>query len=194
MHALPLLAALLALAGAPARVPTPDEQRLFDEGTRAFSSGDAAGAEKAWRAGYALGHDPAFLVRIGEAQEKAGAPAQAAASYRAYLQQAPDASDRAEIEQRPPRPRRRRPLRRRPTSAARPPRWRRRRRRRPACPHPPWLRAPTPSTRPARPRPKIRGGTVTTSRRSSPPRSRWPCSARPASSPRPPARTATTST
>src|SRR5580692_10414601 len=100
MHALPLLAALLALAGAPARVPTPDEQRLFDEGTRAFSSGDAAGAEKAWQAGYALGHDPAFLVRIGEAQEKAGAPAQAAASYRAYLQQAPDASDRADIEQR----------------------------------------------------------------------------------------------
>jgi|HubBroStandDraft_6_1064221.scaffolds.fasta_scaffold85212_3 hypothetical protein len=100
MHALPLLAALLALGGPPARVPTADEQRLFDEGTRAFSSGDAAGAEKAWRAGYALGHDPAFLVHIGEAQEKAGAPAQAAASYRAYLQQAPDASDRADIEQR----------------------------------------------------------------------------------------------
>jgi hypothetical protein len=100
MHALPLLAALLALAGPPARVPTPEEQRLFDEGTRAFSSGDAAGAEKAWRAGYALGHDPAFLVHLGEAQEKAGAPAQAAASYRAYLQQAPDASDRADIEQR----------------------------------------------------------------------------------------------
>ena len=100
MYALPLLAALLALAGPPARVPTPDEQRLFDDGMRAFSSGDAVGAEKAWQAGYALGHDPAFLVHIGEAQEKAGAPAQAAASYRAYLQQAPDASDRADIEQR----------------------------------------------------------------------------------------------
>jgi hypothetical protein len=100
MHALPLLAALFALAGPPARVPTPDEQRLFDQGTRAFSSGDAAGAAKAWQAGYALGHDAAFLIHIGEAQEKAGAPAQAAASYRAYLQQAPDASDRADIEQR----------------------------------------------------------------------------------------------
>lgn len=100
MHALPLLAALLALAGPPARVPTPDEQRLFDEGTRAFSSGDAAGAEKAWQAGYALGHNPAFLVHIGEAQEKAGAPTRAAASYRSYLQQAPDASDRPDIEQR----------------------------------------------------------------------------------------------
>jgi len=100
MHALPLLAALLALAGPPGRIPTPDEQRLFVEGTRAFSSGDAAGAEKAWQAGYALGHDPAFLVHIGEAQEKAGAPALAAASYRSYLQQAPDASNRADIERR----------------------------------------------------------------------------------------------
>jgi hypothetical protein len=100
MHALPLLAALFALAGPPARVPTPDEQRLFDEGTRALSSGDATGAEKAWQAGYALGHDPAFLVHIGEAQEKAGEPAQATASYRSYLQQAPDAADRADIEQR----------------------------------------------------------------------------------------------
>jgi len=100
MYALPLLAALIALAGPSGRVPTPDEQRLFDEGTRAFSAGDAAAAEKAWQGGYALGHDPAFLVHIGEAQEKAGAPAQAAASYRRYLQQVPDASDRVDIQQR----------------------------------------------------------------------------------------------
>jgi hypothetical protein len=100
MYALPLLAALVALAGSPDRPPSPDEQRLFDEGTRAFASGDVAAAEKAWQAGYALGHDPAFLVHIGEAQEKAGAPAQAAATYRRYLQQVPDASDRADIEQR----------------------------------------------------------------------------------------------
>jgi hypothetical protein len=104
MHALPyavrLFAALVTLAGAPGRTPSPDEQRLFEEGTRAFSSGDAQTAEKAWQAGYALGHDPAFLVHIGEAQEKAGAAAQAAASYRRYLQQVPDASDRVDIEQR----------------------------------------------------------------------------------------------
>jgi hypothetical protein len=100
MHALPLLAALLTLAVPPARVPSPEEQRLFDEGTRALASGDASAAEKSWQAGYALGHDPAFLIHIGEAQEKAGAAAQAAASYRHYLQQVPDASDRADIEQR----------------------------------------------------------------------------------------------
>lgn len=99
-YAVRLFAALVTLAGAPGRTPSPDEQRLFEEGTRAFSSGDAHAAEKAWQAGYALGHDPAFLVHIGEAQEKAGAPVQAAASYHRYLQQVPDASDRADIEQR----------------------------------------------------------------------------------------------
>ncbi len=94
-----LLAALaVTLAAATARPPTPDETRLFDEGMRAFSAGDARGAERAWQAGYALAHDPAFLVRIGEAEEKAGAPAEAAASYRRYLREAPDASDRPEIE------------------------------------------------------------------------------------------------
>jgi hypothetical protein len=97
---LPILAALLALGGSPQRTPTADESRLYEEGTRALAAGDARAAEKAWRAGYALGHDPAFLVHIGEAEEKAGAPAQAAESYRQYLREAPDASDRADIEQR----------------------------------------------------------------------------------------------
>jgi hypothetical protein len=95
-----LLAALVPLAGAPGRPPSPEEQRLFDQGTQAFASGDPQAAEKAWQAGYALGHDPAFLVHIAEAQEKLGAPAQAVATYRRYLGQVPDASDRADIEQR----------------------------------------------------------------------------------------------
>ncbi len=94
------MAALLALGGSPQRTPTADELRLFDEGTHALGAGDARAAEKAWRAGYEIGHDPAFLVHIGEAEEKAGAPAEAAESYRRYLRQVPDASDRADIEQR----------------------------------------------------------------------------------------------
>ena len=100
MHALLILAATLALAGSAARAPSPDEQRLYDEGLRAFQAGDARGAEKAWKAGYAAGHDPAFLVHIAEAQEKAGAAAEAADTYRHYLREAPDAVDRADIEQR----------------------------------------------------------------------------------------------
>ena len=100
MQLIPIVAALLALGGAPQRTPTADEVRLYDEGTRALAAGDARAAEKAWRAGYAVGHDPAFLIHIGEAEEKAGAAAEAAETYRQYLREAPDASDRADIEQR----------------------------------------------------------------------------------------------
>jgi hypothetical protein len=94
-----LICVALALAS-PTRAPSADEQRLYDEGLRAFQAGDARAAEKAWKAGYAIGRDPAFLVHIGEAQEKAGAPVEAADSYRRYLREAPDAADRADIEQR----------------------------------------------------------------------------------------------
>src|SRR5262245_5920054 len=100
VHAIPICATLLALAVSPGRAPSADEARLYDEGLRAFQAGDARAAEKAWKAGYAVAHDPAFLVHIGEAQEKAGAPAEAADSYRHYLREAPDAADRADIEQR----------------------------------------------------------------------------------------------
>jgi hypothetical protein len=91
-----IAAVLMTLAAS----PTPDEQRLFADGLKAFDAGDARGAERAWKEGYAVAHDPAFLVRIGEAEEKADAPAEAVDTYRRYLREAPDASDRADIEQR----------------------------------------------------------------------------------------------
>jgi len=97
---LQVLAALVALGGSPQRTPTPDELRLFDEGTHALAAGDPRAAEKAWRAGYEIAHDPAFLVHLGEAEEKAGQTAEAIDTYRRYLREAPDASDRADIEQR----------------------------------------------------------------------------------------------
>jgi hypothetical protein len=103
LRAVPLLstvALLLTLAGTTRVAPTPEEERLFSDGLHAFDAGDARGAERAWKQGYAVAHDPAFLVRIGEAEEKAGAPVDAADSYRRYLREAPDASDRADIEQR----------------------------------------------------------------------------------------------
>src|SRR5262245_40110619 len=95
-----MFATVVALAAPAARAPSAEEQRLFDDGLRAFQAGDARAAEKAWKAGYAIARDPAFLVHIGEAQEKAGAPAEAVDTYRHYLREAPDASDRADIEQR----------------------------------------------------------------------------------------------
>ena len=80
------------------RAPTADERQAFADGLRLFEAGDARGAELSWRQGYAAGHDPAFLVRIAEAQEKAGAPAEAVRSYEQYLREAPQAADREEIE------------------------------------------------------------------------------------------------
>ncbi|MEA2697139.1 MAG: hypothetical protein QOI66_1410, partial [Myxococcales bacterium] len=100
MNLLVGLGLLLALHAAPTGAPTPEEERLFAEGLRAFDAGDGRAAETAWKQGYSLRRDPAFLVRIGEAQEKAGAPQEAAESYRRYLREAPDAADRVEIEQR----------------------------------------------------------------------------------------------
>jgi hypothetical protein len=99
MNAIWVLVSFLALASA-GRPPTAEEQRLYDEGMRAFGAGDARAAEKAWKAGYQVGKDAAFLVHIGEAEEKAGDLAAAADSYRRYLRDVPDAADRAEIEQR----------------------------------------------------------------------------------------------
>jgi hypothetical protein len=84
----------------PQRQPTPEEQRAFSEGLRLYDAGDARGAERAWKAGYAAGHDPAFLARMGEAEEKAGAPEEAVRSYEQYLRETPDAADRADIESR----------------------------------------------------------------------------------------------
>jgi hypothetical protein len=99
--ALQTVLTLVTLAAAAARgAPSAEEERLFSEGVRAYEAGDARGAERAWKQGYAVAHDPAFLVRIGEAEEKAGAPVEAADSYRRYLREAPDAADRADIEQR----------------------------------------------------------------------------------------------
>ena len=100
MHTFAFIALLTALAAPPTRAPSAEEQRLYDEGLRALQAGDARAAEKAWKNGYAVARDPAFLIYIGEAQEKAGAPAEAADSYRRYLREVPDAADRPDIEQR----------------------------------------------------------------------------------------------
>jgi hypothetical protein len=97
---LPALAALVMLAAAARDAPSAEEQRLYAQGLAAWNAGDARGAERAWAEGYRVARDPAFLVRMGEAEEKAGAPAEAFETYRRYLREAPDASDRADIEQR----------------------------------------------------------------------------------------------
>jgi hypothetical protein len=100
MAPLPLALVLLTLAGGPRPAPSAEEQRLYDVGARALEAGDPRAAETAWQQAYALGHDPAFLIHIGEAQEKSGAGATAVETYRRYLREVPDASDRPDIEHR----------------------------------------------------------------------------------------------
>lgn len=95
--------ALLVLAlwaPAPRGAPAPEENKAFAEGLRLFEAGDARGAERSWRRGYAVRADPAFLVRIGEALERAGDPKGARDQYERYLRESPGAADRAEIEAR----------------------------------------------------------------------------------------------
>lgn len=77
--------------------PTAAEQKLFAEGMRLAEAGDAVGAARAFRSGYEVAHDPAFLVRMGEAQEKAPDRPAAIESYRQYLRDSPDAADRDDI-------------------------------------------------------------------------------------------------
>ncbi|HVR01018.1 MAG TPA: tetratricopeptide repeat protein [Polyangia bacterium] len=100
MNPVILLMLLGSLGVSTPGAPSAEEQRLYAEGLTAFGAGDARAAERAWQQGYGIAQDPAFLVRIGEAEEKAGAPAEAVETYRRYLREAPDASDRRDIEQR----------------------------------------------------------------------------------------------
>lgn len=95
--------ALLVLAlwaPAPRGAPAPEEQKAFAEGLRLFEAGDARGAERSWKRGYAVRGDPAFLVRIGEALERLGETKAAREQYERYLRESPSAADRAEIEAR----------------------------------------------------------------------------------------------
>ena len=99
--ALSMLAASRPAAARPGgRAPSTEEQSLFAEGLRLYQAGDGRGAERAFKAGFAVAHDSAFLVRMGEAEELAGAPREAAESYARYVRENPDASDREDIEAR----------------------------------------------------------------------------------------------
>ena len=94
MHTLAFIALLAALAAPPTRAPSTDEQRLYDEGSARAAGGRRArrreGVEERLRGRPATRRSS---INIGEAQEKAGAPAEAADSYRRYLREVPDAAD-----------------------------------------------------------------------------------------------------
>jgi tetratricopeptide (TPR) repeat protein len=73
--------------------------RLFEEGKAAYAAGDTEKAIASWEAGYAAKPDPVFQYNLGQAQNKAGRPDKAAEHLRKYLELAPAAENRAQVEE-----------------------------------------------------------------------------------------------
>ena len=75
-----------------------EARNLFDEGKQAFARGDYEAAIAAWEAGYAKKPAAEFQFNLGEAEIKANRPGKAAEHLRRYLAEAPEASNRAQVE------------------------------------------------------------------------------------------------
>ena len=72
----------------------------FSAGSRAYSLGEWTRAIDEYKKAYDASPDPAFLYNIGQAYRGAGDAKQALFFYRSYLRNAPDAPNRAEVEER----------------------------------------------------------------------------------------------
>jgi hypothetical protein len=72
----------------------------YQRGKRAYDVGHFAEAAKEYELAYAAKDDPALLFNLGQAQRMAGDRTAAVLAYKAYLRNAPDAPNRAEVEQR----------------------------------------------------------------------------------------------
>lgn len=75
-------------------------RQLYGEAQALFDSGRYAAAEASFRAAYDAVPNPVVLRAIAASQERQGNIAQAVATLQQYLRDAPDASDRAEVERR----------------------------------------------------------------------------------------------
>jgi hypothetical protein len=72
----------------------------YQKGKRAYDVGHFAEAAREYELAYAAKDDPALLFDLAQAQRMAGDRIAAVLAYKAYLRNAPDAADRAEVEQR----------------------------------------------------------------------------------------------
>lgn len=72
----------------------------FRAGLKAFNGGDLDGAVVEYKAAYALSHEPALLFNLAQVYRLKKDGVQALESYRAYLQAAPRAKNRADVEER----------------------------------------------------------------------------------------------
>jgi tetratricopeptide (TPR) repeat protein len=71
----------------------------YQKGKRAYDIGHFAEAASEYELAYTAKDDPALLFNLGQAHRLAGNRAEAIIAYRAYLRNAPDAPNRAEVEQ-----------------------------------------------------------------------------------------------
>lgn len=74
--------------------------RHYSAGREAYDKGQFGRAVEEWKAAFTVTKDPALLVEIGEAQERAGDGAGALATYERYLTMAPTGGDRDAVEKR----------------------------------------------------------------------------------------------
>lgn len=70
----------------------------YAKGKRAYDLGHFAEAAKEYEVAYVAKDDPALLFNLGQAHRLAGNYPQAILSYKAYLRNVPDATNRVEVE------------------------------------------------------------------------------------------------
>lgn len=75
-----------------------EARQLFEEGKQAFARGEMDVAIAKWEAGYAAKPTAEFQFNLAQAELKAERPDKAAEHLRKYLQEAPKATNRAEVE------------------------------------------------------------------------------------------------
>src|SRR5262245_24605653 len=91
-------AALVALAPAPARAEKRNAKVYFDKGASEYNLGHFEAAIAAFEKAYDISPAPILLFNIGQCHRQSGNKDRAVFFYRRYLEQAPDAANRAEVE------------------------------------------------------------------------------------------------
>jgi tetratricopeptide (TPR) repeat protein len=92
--------ALVALLATAARADNDRKQarELYEQGTALYNVGEYRSALDKFKAAYLIVRDPVFLFNIGQCQRQLDDPAAAAASYKAYRRERPDAPNRVEVD------------------------------------------------------------------------------------------------
>jgi len=93
---------LVLLAGGSSRAESANEaaRQAFVEGHRAYNLGHWDEAIRGFERSYRLSGDPVLLFNLAQAHRQAGHTREALTTYRAYLRDRPEASNRSQVETR----------------------------------------------------------------------------------------------